>query len=154
MAPTLEALGVSRSDAGESKERQEMAGELVNAIWSDMTILANEERDRQKQMAGYWRYATKHTYNTMVRKNQPVDWRTGEKLAEVETEASVEVGVEAQEAKRLASKPASETGKDERVLCCVARTASLKREFGEVRGRSEGRRRSGGRVKRREILLF
>ena len=69
VAPIVMSLGISRSEAGESKERKELVEGLVKAIYTDLEILANEGRDRQKQMAGYWRYANKHTYNTMVKNN-------------------------------------------------------------------------------------
>jgi hypothetical protein len=69
-----------------SKEIQRLLRELGSLIVLDIEIVANEAKETLRRKEGYWRYANKHTYNEMVRKNYLVNWETGEKLRELDTD--------------------------------------------------------------------
>ena len=85
-------LDISMDISPSSKERTTLITQLTEAIHEDLTIFANDERETMMRMAGYWRYANRHTYNTMVRNNELWDWSTGQKskLEEIQEDEEVE----------------------------------------------------------------
>ena len=88
----LNKLDISIDISPSSKERTALITQLTEAIQEDLTIFANDERETMMRMAGYWRYANRHTYNTMVRNNELWDWSTGQKsnLKEIQEDEEVE----------------------------------------------------------------
>lgn len=64
------------------KDRKELLNKAAEAIYADIELVANEARETMKRCTSYWRFASKKTYNAMIRNNQLVNWETGEKLSE------------------------------------------------------------------------
>ena len=92
----LRKLDISTDTSTSSKERKTLITRLTEAIQEDLKIVANDERDTVIRMAGYWRYANRHTYNSMVRNNEHRDWNTGQKLEELKEDEVVKVKVDDQ----------------------------------------------------------
>ncbi|KAL9121231.1 MAG: hypothetical protein Q9187_002215 [Circinaria calcarea] len=101
----LRKLDISTDTLTSSKERKTLITRLTEAIQKDLTIVGNDERDTMMRMGGYWRYANRHTYNSMVKNNEHWDWSTGQKLEELKEDEEVEVDGQAddQSSTRIAS---------------------------------------------------
>ena len=85
MSAILERLGVPETVAGpNTKARKGLVCKILEAIKKDLIIVSNENNEIMMRMAGYWRYASKKTYNLMVQNNEIWDWQTGAKLQELD----------------------------------------------------------------------
>ncbi|EFE37308.1 hypothetical protein TRV_08046 [Trichophyton verrucosum HKI 0517] len=78
----LTKLNVSIEKDNADKDRKHLLVKLGEAIFADLELLSNEARETMRRSAGYWRFASRRTYNAMVRNSKIVNWETGEKLAE------------------------------------------------------------------------
>ncbi|KDB23128.1 hypothetical protein H109_04946 [Trichophyton interdigitale MR816] len=78
----LAALNIRIDKDNADKDRKALLVKLGEAIFSDLGLLSNEAREIMRRSAGYWRFASRRTYNAMVRNSKIVNWETGEKLAE------------------------------------------------------------------------
>ena len=83
LSPIFANLGISADVSKASKGRKSLNAKLRAAILGDLVAFENDQVETMQRMAGYWRYANKHTYNEMVRNNELWDWATGEKLPEI-----------------------------------------------------------------------
>ena len=81
----IQQLGVDvRKANSATKEQKSLLSNLYEAIRQDLEHAANDDKEHMKRMAGYWRYASRRTYNLMVQKNEIWDWETGAKLEKLE----------------------------------------------------------------------
>ncbi len=88
LSPIFAQLGIS-THLKANRERKSLDSRLRAAILGDLTAYENDQVETMQRMAGYWRYANRHTYNEMVRNNEIWDWATGEKLPEMEAELEI-----------------------------------------------------------------
>ena len=78
----LAGLNIRIDKDNADKDRKQLLVKLGEAIFTDLELLSNEAREIMKRSAGYWRFASRRTYNAMVRNSKIVNWETGEKLTE------------------------------------------------------------------------
>lgn len=84
-------FGIGTNISKVNRERKALDTKLRAAILGDLLAFENDQIETMQRMAGYWRYANKRTYNTMVKNNELWDWATGEKLPEIREEAELDV---------------------------------------------------------------
>ena len=92
MESILQCLHVAtiQSSIVNSKSRKTLQASLKEAIQKDVVCVENEDKELMMRMAGYWRYVNRRTYNVMVNNNKLWDWKTGEKLPEMEEDDTEE----------------------------------------------------------------
>lgn len=91
LSPIFAQLGIGTNISKANRERKTLDSKLRAAILGDLLAFENDQVETMQRMAGYWRYASKRTYNTMVKNNELWDWATGEKLPEIREEAELDV---------------------------------------------------------------
>ena len=83
----MQKLGIVDTNANSGpKNRRVLLTRLREGIKNDLECVANENKQHMIRMAGYWRYASKRTYNLMIEKNLVWDWETGAKLEVLDEE--------------------------------------------------------------------
>ena len=96
IASFIQRLGIEDPDVKRApKEHRALLAKLYEAIRRDLQCVANETQQHMMRMAGYWRYASRRTYNHMVKQNRIWDWETGAKLEEVDEDEEIEYDDEA-----------------------------------------------------------
>lgn len=91
LSPIFAQFGIGTNISKANRERKTLDTKLRAAILGDLLAFENDQVETMQRMAGYWRYANKRTYNTMVKNNELWDWATGEKLPEIREEAELDV---------------------------------------------------------------
>lgn len=96
IATFIQKLGIKDADLSKGpKDHRALLAKLYEAIRRDLECVANETQQRMMRMAGYWRYASRRTYNHMVQQNRIWDWETGAKLEEIDVDDESEYDYEA-----------------------------------------------------------
>jgi len=62
-----------------SKSRKDLVAKLVAAVKEDIEIITREDRETEMRAEGFWRWAGKTAYNTILQTRENLDWATGQK---------------------------------------------------------------------------
>ena len=91
LSPIFAQFGISTNMSKANRERKSLDTKIRAAILGDLVAFDNDQVETMQRMAGYWRYANKRVYNSMVRNNELWDWATGEKLPEITEETELDL---------------------------------------------------------------
>lgn len=80
----MTVLSVHPPSKTKSKKLKSLAVDVYHRVKEDLLQIRKEEAETMKRKAGYWRYANRRTYNSLVEKNEVRDWRTGAKLTVID----------------------------------------------------------------------
>ncbi|PVH83570.1 hypothetical protein DL98DRAFT_412795 [Cadophora sp. DSE1049] len=62
-----------------SKTRKDLVAKLVAAVKEDIEIITREDRETEMRAEGFWRWAGRTAYNTILQTRENLDWATGQK---------------------------------------------------------------------------
>ncbi|KAG4428483.1 hypothetical protein IFR05_016036 [Cadophora sp. M221] len=63
-----------------SKARKDLVAKLVAAVKEDINIITREDKEVELRAEGFWRWAGRTVYNTILKTRENIDWATGQKI--------------------------------------------------------------------------
>jgi len=63
-----------------SRARKDLVTKLVAAVKEDINIITREDKETEMRAAGFWRWAGRAAYNTILQTRESLDWATGQKI--------------------------------------------------------------------------
>ena len=62
-----------------SKIRKDLVAKLIVAVKEDIEIITREDKETDMRAEGFWRWAGRTAYNTILETRENLDWATGQK---------------------------------------------------------------------------
>ncbi|KAK0112782.1 hypothetical protein ONS95_014515 [Cadophora gregata] len=62
-----------------SRTRKDLVAKLVAAVKEDIEIITREDKETEMRAEGFWRWAGRNAYNTILQTRENLDWATGQK---------------------------------------------------------------------------